>query len=237
MSSYVTSFGKSGQRYRPECVDVLEAVLMVCWSFAVLLDLARNGDSVGDGYTIPQRSLLIWCVLQLDRYGAKKGHWAIITGCTAGIGREFALQLSRAGFKVLLISRNGESLKALQGQLSMYMSMRLDVSAESPLSENPSRIHAIDFASADGQAYASLKSSIDSLDAPIGVLVNNVGVSHSMPVPFAECPEDEMEGTLDINARATMRITRIVLPHLLKNGPAKKRWAGDKVSSWLNMPN
>jgi FlaA1/EpsC-like NDP-sugar epimerase len=43
---------------------------------------------------------------------------AVVTGCTSGIGREFAVQLSKAGFKLLLISRNEASLKALQAELS-----------------------------------------------------------------------------------------------------------------------
>lgn len=78
--------------------------------------------------------------LQLNKYGAKKGAWAgtqhcffevalipyqaelkflylVVTGCTSGIGREFALQLSKAGFKVLLVSRDETALKQLQTQL------------------------------------------------------------------------------------------------------------------------
>ena len=79
-----------------------------------------------------------------------------------------------------------------------------------------SKIHAIDFASASADSYSSLKQAISSLDGHIGVLVNNVGVSHSHPVYFHECPESEMQNVVEINVNATMRITKMVLPNMLE---------------------
>lgn len=78
-----------------------------------------------------------------------------------------------------------------------------------------SQIVKIDFAHPASRAYESLKSAVSSLDGPVGVLVNNVGVSHSMPVDFHECPESEMETVVEINVLATMRVTKIVLPKML----------------------
>ena len=43
---------------------------------------------------------------------------AVVTGCTSGIGREFAQQLSKAGFRVLLVSRDEKALAKLQTELS-----------------------------------------------------------------------------------------------------------------------
>jgi len=73
----------------------------------------------------------------------------------------------------------------------------------------------MDFASADKAAYASLASKISSLPGEIGILVNNVGVGHTMPVPFELCSEEEMEGVVSINVRATMKVTQMVLPKML----------------------
>lgn len=47
----------------------------------------------------------------------------VVTGCTSGIGREFALQLAKAGFKIVLVSRNEQSLKQLQGELGVSLSL------------------------------------------------------------------------------------------------------------------
>ena len=38
--------------------------------------------------------------------------FSVITGATDGIGKEFTLQLAKAGFNVLLVSRSEEKLKA-----------------------------------------------------------------------------------------------------------------------------
>lgn len=79
--------------------------------------------------------------LQLNRFGAKEGAWAgkfhdcrpssrsmssalgvsplksVITGCTDGIGREFAMQLAEAGFNVVLLSRTPAKLKHLANEI------------------------------------------------------------------------------------------------------------------------
>ena len=54
-----------------------------------------------------------FCCTQLKKYGAGKGAWAIVTGASEGIGREFALQLAKKGFNVLIMSRSKDKLDAL----------------------------------------------------------------------------------------------------------------------------
>lgn len=46
----------------------------------------------------------------------------VITGATDGIGREFALQLAKAGFSVVLVSRNPEKLQKLANEISEPLS-------------------------------------------------------------------------------------------------------------------
>ena len=76
-------------------------------------------------------------------------------------------------------------------------------------------IHAIDFSRATSSEYISLKSKISSISR-IGVLVNNVGVGHTMPVAFQECSDSEMDGVLEINCRATMKITKMIVPGMIE---------------------
>lgn len=58
--------------------------------------------------------------LQLKRYGAKKGAWAIVTGASDGIGKEFAFQLAKAGFNVFLVARNLELLDAAAAEIGTW---------------------------------------------------------------------------------------------------------------------
>ena len=49
----------------------------------------------------------------MKKYGAGKGAWAIVTGASEGIGREFALQLAKKGFNVLVMARSKDKLDSL----------------------------------------------------------------------------------------------------------------------------
>lgn len=40
-----------------------------------------------------------------------KGNWALVTGASCGIGREFAMQLARAGMNVVLVGRRADKLE------------------------------------------------------------------------------------------------------------------------------
>lgn len=49
-----------------------------------------------------------------------------------------------------------------------------------------------------------------------GCAVNNVGKSHAYPVNFAESEPSELSDIIAINVDATVRVTRIVLPGMVK---------------------
>lgn len=50
-----------------------------------------------------------------SKYG--QGKWAVITGASEGIGREFAIQLANAGFNVCLSSRSIEKLQQVESTI------------------------------------------------------------------------------------------------------------------------
>ncbi|EDR09116.1 uncharacterized protein LACBIDRAFT_192627 [Laccaria bicolor S238N-H82] len=137
----------------------------------------------------------------LRKFGAKKGAWAVVTGATDGIGREFSLQLAKAGFHVFLVARN----EALLASTAAEIEQKYGVSTAT---------HSIDFSKADKSAYNSLGSSLGSVD--VGVLVNNVGKSHAMPAYFVDTPEEEMSDIVSINVQATLQVTHSVLPGMVQ---------------------
>ncbi|KAG5645417.1 hypothetical protein DXG03_006241 [Asterophora parasitica] len=138
----------------------------------------------------------------LKRFGAKKGAWAVVTGASDGIGKEFAFQLANAGYNVFLVARNRALLQETAADIA---NKHPGVSTET---------HSIDFATGDEAAYESLTAALKDRD--IGVLVNNVGKSHTMPAYLVDTPKDEITDIVAINVDATLRVTYAVLPGMVQ---------------------
>lgn len=51
-------------------------------------------------------------------YKEKYGEWAVITGCTQGIGKCYAEELAQKGMNIVLISRNKSKLEEVATELS-----------------------------------------------------------------------------------------------------------------------
>jgi len=133
----------------------------------------------------------------------------VVTGASEGIGREFALQLAKKGFNVLVAARNAAALDALVTEIASSCPPDRKVQAKAV---------AMDFSKlSDEGLWKKFAAELDGLD--IGVLVNNVGKSHVAPVYFAEVSSQEVEDILDINVNATVRVTKLVLPGMV----ARKR--------------
>ncbi|KAJ5172781.1 hypothetical protein N7492_005374 [Penicillium capsulatum] len=126
------------------------------------------------------------------------GSWAVITGASDGLGKEFALQLARAKFNLVLVSRTESKLVALANEITkQYPNVE-------------TKTLAMDFSRNADADYAALGSLVSDLD--VSVLVNNVGQSHSIPVPFVQTPASEMADIITINCTGTLRVTQLVVP-------------------------
>ena len=70
------------------------------------------------------------------------------------------------------------------------------VAAKSPLVQTS--VFSIDLSKPTTEAFSAYQKWVESPEVQIGVLVNNAGVSHSMPVSFAETSLEEMENILQV---------------------------------------
>ncbi|KAG0149191.1 hypothetical protein CROQUDRAFT_654020 [Cronartium quercuum f. sp. fusiforme G11] len=134
--------------------------------------------------------------------------WAIITGPTGGIGKEFAIQLARAGFSLFLVGRNETKLKALELELGSHLKRSSLI-----------KLHAIDLADPTESDWSSFEQAITAASelAPISILVNNAGLSHASPVPFESTPLAELNSITAVNVLAPVRLTKIVVPFMIRH--------------------
>ena len=97
----------------------------------------------------------------------------MVTGATDGIGKEFAIQLAKAGFNILLVARNKDLLAQTASEISMspcsadaYLTDDIrDIAAKYQVS---AASHSIDFAKADESAYDAFTAAVEGRD--VGVL-------------------------------------------------------------------
>lgn len=120
-----------------------------------------------------------------------------MTGSTDGIGKEFALQLARKGFNIILASRNAEKLSATQKAIVKEAGVEVETVQ-------------VDFSCTVDALVKSIKGK------PISILVNNVGISHDHPEYFSEAAPTTIDNIININIRNTLHLTQAVLPGMVE---------------------
>ncbi|KAJ3410523.1 hypothetical protein HDV05_003680 [Chytridiales sp. JEL 0842] len=136
----------------------------------------------------------------IKRYTLNSGKtYAIITGASDGIGKEFALQLAKAKFNVVLLARTKSKLDAVAEEARGFGVEAI--------------VFPFDFAKAGDKEYEALGNLLKPLE--IGILVNNVGISHEIPVAFLEESEQVILDMVQINIVAQLRVTRLIAPKLV----------------------
>ncbi|KAJ3574408.1 hypothetical protein NP233_g1775 [Leucocoprinus birnbaumii] len=136
---------------------------------------------------------------RLTGFGLKEGAWAVVTGCTDGIGKEFALRLSEAGFNMILIARDINRLNLVSREIESKHSVK-------------TQTHIMDFQHADSSKYNELTQKLNQHD--IGVLVNNVGTSWRFAY-FVETPLSKIDDMIQVNVNVATRIAHAILPGMI----------------------
>ena len=116
------------------------------------------------------------------------GPWALVTGASSGIGKEFARQIAASGINIVLVARREDLLNEIGVQFSKRYRVEhrivvLDVSRE-------------DF-------IGRLASATDDLD--IGLVVSNAGTGN--PGEFLKHDRQLLHDTLRLNTIAHLDIT------------------------------
>ena len=136
---------------------------------------------------------------------------ALITGASAGIGREFARQLARRARSLILIARREQSLKELRNELNQrYPNVAVSV-------------RKTDLA--DLADLNELLAWIDRESVDIDLLINNAGLGDSGAFATSD-PIRNQQMTL-VNVVALTTLTRHLLPQMV----ARRRGGILNVSS------
>lgn len=113
---------------------------------------------------------------------------ACITGASSGIGREFAVYLSKMGYRLILVARNTDAMKTLAAQL-----------------HTPCKIIGCDLS--DEEACRRLAHRLKKV--PLSILINNAGFGDVGR--FDETSLDKELDMIDVNIKATHILTKELL--------------------------
>eukprot|EP00667_Euglena_gracilis_P012863 EG_transcript_13224 len=133
---------------------------------------------------------------------SKCGKWAVVTGSTDGIGKEYALQLAAKGLNIVLLARNGDLLREVAQEIEEKYSVKTKVIQQ-------------DISTATPEDYERIAKEINILE-DVGILVNNVGLSYQHPEFFDQVPIDTHRALLSINCNSMVELTHALLPAMIQ---------------------
>lgn len=131
---------------------------------------------------------------------------AIVTGASAGIGRETARALAADGADVALVARRADRLTELAAEIES----ETDASAL--------------VCPADVSDEAEVEAAVEKTVSEFGrldVLVNNAGIATDSETPVEEFPTDQYRTVMGVNVDGMFYTARAAIPHLREtNGTA-----------------
>ncbi len=127
------------------------------------------------------------------------GTTALVTGASSGLGRQAALTLARAGAKVALAARRVDRLADLAAEIEAFdgraMPLKLDVT--------------------DAANVAEAVEAAETELGPIGVLINNSGVS--VQKRAVDITEDDYDFVMDTNTKGAFFVAREVGQRMIQH--------------------
>lgn len=138
-----------------------------------------------------------------------RGRVAFVTGGGQGVGRAISRELAAEGARVVVNDLFPERAEAVAAEIRAAGGEAVAAPADITRSEQVA------------QAVSAGRAAF----GPIGILVNNAGVTPErrakggMPPTFIETPDREMHQTVELNVYGTMYCCRAVLPDMVE-----QRW-------------
>ena len=118
----------------------------------------------------------------------------LITGASAGLGAEFARQLSKRGHRLVLAARRTDRLEALAGELGNARALTADLGKPG--------------------AAARLIAEIEQAGETVDLLINNAGFGLHGRV--ADLDPAKQRAMIDLNCGALFDLARAVLPAMVE---------------------
>lgn len=125
----------------------------------------------------------------------------IITGASSGLGKETAALFAKQGAKVVAVARRMERLEELAAETKDFLGEIVPLEGDVGKKEDIDKI---------------VKFTLEKFKQ-VDVLINNAGIIDEH-MPAGDITDEIWDNVLNINLTAPMKLTRAVLPTMLKQG-------------------
>jgi NAD(P)-dependent dehydrogenase (short-subunit alcohol dehydrogenase family) len=129
-----------------------------------------------------------------------KGKVAMVTGAGGGVGGAIAKRLASEGCKVVLLGRDRTKLQKIASEIG----------------DKKNTLMVLTDITKEAEILSAMEQTIQSFDK-IDILVNNAGTIND-PTMFHEMTDDQWDDLIATNLIGTFKITKAVIPVLMKNG-------------------
>ena len=137
------------------------------------------------------------------------GKVAIVTGAGQGIGMTIAMELARAGAKLVLIARREDALEKVKREIEGLGGEAL------PIPMDVSKWEAAD----------NMAKSVIERFGRIDILINNAGISPKgkggVPLKIADIEERDWDTVMNINLKGVFSCCKAVMPFMVRQRSGK----------------
>jgi len=140
-------------------------------------------------------------IFKSETFASRFGEWAVVTGCTQGIGRAYVSALASRGLNIVLVSRNREVLDEVAAVVEEEYKVK-------------TQVIVADFT--DIEAVGEVVKQLKDKGLDIGVLVNNVGIFGPHFMPFLELKEKTVKDMINVNIMTATLLCHAILPDMRK---------------------
>ena len=121
---------------------------------------------------------------------------ALVTGASAGLGVEFARQLSKRGHRLVLAARRKDRLDSLAAELGNARAVAIDLS--------------------EADSAAKLMADVAAAGEQVDILINNAGFG--LIGRFAKRDPAKLREMIDLNVGTLTDLCRLVAPGMVERG-------------------
>lgn len=149
-------------------------------------------------------------------FAERYGPWAVVTGASSGIGRQFATVLAERGLNVVIAARRTDRLELLARELTAKCRVQVQV-LELDLAE-------------PGFLQILLQATADK---DVGLVISNAGFGYKGLFHLQE--RQQLDSMLNVNMHAPTLIAHAYAPSLIKRGRGGLLLTGS-VEGFMAMP-